>query len=108
VVPAPLQGRWQVSRKTLEERIRTPEFKARVERHTKKLDAEEAGWVVLDPKTHRALRSVVRAAEGVRRFVIEGGYEGMEGPADKALFRALDRLSPSKAPRGRAGKGGTR
>jgi hypothetical protein len=93
-----------MSRKTtLAERVQTPEFKASVERHRAKLDAEEAGWVVLDPKTHRALLAVVRAAEGVRRYVQDGGYDGLEGPADKALFRALARLSPSKAKR--RGKG---
>jgi hypothetical protein len=89
---------------TLLERIRTPEFKEGVERHTKKLDAEEAGWVVLDPKTYRALRSAARAAEALRReFRWDEMAPGPLARHDVAMFRALRRLRPS--PPRRAGGG---
>jgi hypothetical protein len=80
---------------TLAERVRTPEFKASVERHRAKLDAEEAGWVVLDPKMHRALLAVARAARAV-----ETAGNGIDGDVWRAtwerLARALSRLTPPR------------
>ena len=52
----------------------------------------------------RALLAVVRAARGVRRYVLESGYEGLEGPADGTLFRALARLDRVSSPRATKGE----
>jgi hypothetical protein len=52
-------------------------------------------------REYRALLAVAKAAKGVRKYVVDGGWEGMEGPADAALFRALDRLARARTEGGR-------
>lgn len=75
-------------RSRLEQRLSAPSFRRGVDRATAKLDAEDAGWAVMEPRRARALLAVARAAKRSRR----GEFLSDRIPGCLALDRALGRL----------------
>ena len=126
-----------MARKPLAEAVATPEFAAAVDRQRAKLDAEDAGWVVMEPKRARAMEAVVRAAKRLivrhrNYFIVRDGIQYTQPLRDaldraerlivrhrgyfvvrdgiryaKPLRDALDRLARLSSPSTRRGKGGT-
>ena len=70
--------------------VAAPGMKERIERAGAKLDAQDAGWIVLDPKRRRAEQAVIRLAHGIS--------EGKVWYPDKlaAALARLDRVTGAK------------